>query len=273
LSDLPPIAAPAGEATPPAPAVQPVVQPAPAPAPEVAPAPAATPAATPTEPPALKPHTDTPTLLGDVKAAEQADPVKPAEQPKPAEGAPEQPKPPETPTEPAPEAFTYEFKFPEDVQAPAEAIEAARTIFRENGIKPDVAQRLVDRHIAEVQRERAGMVQAQHDAFAKMREDWRGQVMSDPELGGAGHRTAMAAIARMRDLLVPESDRAAFNEFLASTGGGDHPALLRAFYRAARFMDSRPDTTPTNILPPPDLGRNPNKGGLARLYTTMNGGN
>lgn len=74
--------------------------------------------------------------------------------------------------------------------------------------------------------------------------------MSDSELGGAGHNTAMGAVARVRDEITrgwSKPNKQQLNEFLIATGAGSHPAFLRLMHSAAKFIDEPhiPNITPS----------------------------
>lgn len=286
-----------------APAPVPVAEPATAPVAEIAqaPAPAPEPAPAPVEtvpapaPDAIKPHTETPTLLQEVKAPGAEEPkkdeVKPiegdkpaaevkkdGEAPKPAEVKAEDAKPPEgekKPPEVAPEPIKYEFKFPDGVTADAKGVEGYTTILNKHRIAPEVAQELLDLHTGQMQAFVQGELQAQHQTFGETRKAWRNEIMADPVLGGAGHQTAMAAVARMRDLFVSNHERgsdefkkdyADFNNFLLHTGAGDHPAFVRFVHNSARFYDEAAQP-PSDIRPAPNNGRAPGKRSMADVYS------
>lgn len=215
-------------------------------------------------------HASVPTLLSSAEETAPAptEEVKPPEEKAPevkeeaaAEVKPEEPPPAEVPAV----ALTVEdFTLPEGVTADREKLGAFATKATEFGLSKDVAQSLLDMHTGALK----GFVEAQsaeqHRVFGEMRSQWRNEVMADEQIGGAGHQTAMAAIARTRDLLVPESDRAAFKEFLLVTGAGDHPALLKMLHNAARYFDEgQPVTAPK---PPADIGKKPGRQGLRSLY-------
>jgi len=238
-------------------------------------------------------HTDTPTMLGeavspgDVAPAAEltANPVEPAApvEVAPAEPAPEvkteEPKPAEppaavettSPAESAPlEPMVYpEWKTPDGVKVDAEQIGKFNDILAEARVPPEVGQALLDMHASYLQQAVTAMqensIREQHRVFGEVRQGWRKEVMADPEIGGAGHQTAMGAIARVRDVLVSSArpgteqynkDLADFNQALAVTGMGDHPILLKMLHRAARFIDE-PGMGPTGIKPPPDIAGKP----------------
>jgi len=264
ISPAPVAPAPAGEA---------------APIPVAAPAPVAVAEAPVAEAPKPFSHTDTPTLLQDAgkpegeKPAEvKAEPEKPAEakieaapeakpDDKPAEKAPEPPAP-EIKAEPR----VYEaFKLPEGLTADEKQIGEFTGILDNAALSPqERAQQLMDLHGKAMQTFAERTLENQHRAFADMRKGWRTQVMADEEIGGAGHQTAMTAIARMRDMLVPQKDRKAFEEFLLATGAGDHPAFLRILHNAARHFDE-PAVPAQTPKPAPNNGRRPGSK-MSRLY-------
>lgn len=219
-------------------------------------------------------HTTVPTLLTSDEEAAPAptEEVKPTQE-KAAPEAKEEPaaevKPeesPPTPEVPAVALTVEDFTLPEGVTADREKLGAFATKATELGLSKDVAQSMLDMHTGALK----GFVEAQsaeqHRVFGEMRSQWRNDVMADEQIGGAGHQTAMAAIARTRDLLVPKEDRAAFNEFLMVTGAGDHPALLKMLHNAARYFDEgQPVAAPK---PPADIGKKPGRQGLRSLYNT-----
>jgi len=195
-----------------------------------------------------KPYTETATLLEGIgEKGEHADP-------KPAE-AQQQPKP-----------VYQEFTFPEGVTADKERLGQYTELLGQHGIAQEAGQALLDMHTGAMQSYAEHLIAEQHRVFGETRANWRTEVMADDQLGGAGHQTTMAAVARMRDLLVPENRKDAFNQMLRVTGVGDHPEFLRLLHNAARYFDE--PTAPAHIgRPPPDNGRQPGRAGSrAMMY-------
>ncbi len=208
----------------------------------------------------------------DAAAEKPAEPAKPAEA-KPAEKPVEAVKPAEAKpgdpvkvAEPAkPEPVEYKYTLPETLKiddARKDELHAAFDAFRAN--PAEGAQPLIDLHNKTMQDYAAHLEREQHRIFAETRANWAKEVLADEQIGGSGHQTAMGAIARMRDLFVPEKDRPAFEEMLRVTGAGDNPAFLRAFHNAARFFDE-PPMPPANARPSPNNGAGPAR--LRDVYT------
>ena len=225
---------------------------------------------------AVKPHTDEPTLLETVtdKPADKTD-AKPADEKtgekppetKPVEVKPEDAKPGDKPAEVVVEAkpLVYEFKLPETIKANPEKMGAYTGILQKHNIAPEVGQELIDLHANAMQRFAEQTLDNQHRTFADTRKGWRTQAMADEEIGGAGHETAMGAVARMRDLLIPQTDRNAFDYFLRITVAGDHPMFLKMIHRASRFFDE-PLLPPPGAKPSPSNGQRPGRRGLRDIY-------
>lgn len=241
-------------------AVEPVAEPVAAVVPE--------PAAVVAEP-AVKPHTETPTLLGEfgkekpaVETAKPGDPTKPVD-----------PLAPPVVEPAAVIAPVYEFKLPEGIKADPEKIGAYTAVLTENKIAPEVGQKLLDMHAATLTNYALHLQNEQQRVFSEYRAENRKKVMGDPEIGGAGHQTAMGAIARVRDALVPTTERAEFDNFLLRTGAGDDPTFLKMLHRAARFIDEPQARTVANGRPPKDIGKQPGRSGFRGIYnetTTQN---
>ena len=207
-----------------------------------------------------KPHTDEPSLLETVgKPAVEAaklgeEPKKPAEAAKPAV---EPPKPGEP--------VKYEaFKLPENVRADDATLTRFTEIAGKIGIPQEEAQNLVDLYAQSAQKFVQHTVDEQQRVFAEFRRSERAKIMADPDIGGAGHQTAAAAIARMRDLFVPREELKAFNDMLRTTGCGDMLPLAKMMWRMAqKFDEAVPAPMPTN--PPRDRGQ-PNGRASSVLY-------
>lgn len=240
------------------------------------------------EQPAFTPHTEVKTLLEGAGAPEpvvetkpEAKPEEPVVEAKPEEQKPveeakaEEARPEEKPVEATPEPITYpEFKLPEGIVADPEKVSALTAILGEHRIAPEVGQKLVDLHSASLKQFADATLANQHKAFAEVREGWRKNVLADPQIGGAGHQTAIQAIARMRDAFVSDAkpttpkyaaDMAAFNDFLAVTGAGDHPAFLKFIHNVARKLDE-PRLPPPDPKPTKANGVDPNLNRRQRLY-------
>ena len=193
---------------------------------------AAVPSAEPAEPaPAgevkLIPHTETPTLLQEAGAKVEE---------KPTEAKPDEVKQPEPPKPGEPITYT-DFTLPEGLKFDDKRLSELKSTLSKYGLSQEAGQELVSLHANVMKAYDAQTLANQHKAFLDMRKGWVNDAMADPEIGGAGFQTSLKAIARMRDLLVPEADRAKFDEFLSITGAGDHPAFLRLLHNAARYFD------------------------------------
>ena len=277
-------ALPLGDTATPAPAAPVAGAPAPAvspPAAETKPAEGAAvlpPSAAPEIPP-VELSTDKPTLLEKhvdaekAAAAEKAPEVKEPDKPAPAEAKPAEVVPPPPPAEP----IKFDFKMPEalkSTKADDPNMVAFATILGESPKSPQEAgQKLLDLHANAMAAYDAHLRAEQHKAFNQTREAWAKEVLADPEIGGAGHQTAMSAIARARDMLVStarpgtpkyQSDLKAFDDFLRITGAGDNPVFLKVLHNAARYFDE-PALPPESPRPPPDNGKSP-RGGARVLY-------
>lgn len=248
----------------------------------------------PAEAPKPELTTDKPSLLEQIASPGEkpAEPAKPAEA-KPegekpaAEAKPGEAKPAETPAAEAKPAeaaqpaeplapIEYKFEWPEAVTPVADKVTAFTDILNEGRVSPEIAQKFVNLHAEALQTATTQMFADQHRVFNEMRKSWNTEIMADEVLGGAGHQTAMQAVARARDALVPSemleprkyddgSPRLSqFEEFLRVTGAGDHPVFARILHNADRFISEAP-FTPIEIAPPPNNGRAPGDR-FARLY-------
>jgi hypothetical protein len=220
---------------------------------------------------------ETPTLLEKFPAKE----AKPEESKPPAEvKPPAETKPPtETKTEeklgeaakePLAQPFEYKYTLPENLKMDDTLrgeVHAALDAFRTN--PAEGVQGLIDFYHKQTQAFAENYskesLKNQITVFNKTRADWVKEVMADPELGGAGHDTAMGVVARMRDRYVsshkpgtPEyaRDMSDFNTMLRMTGAGEHKALLRLLKNVGRDFDE-PEAPLFTPSPPPDLGKRP----------------
>lgn len=243
-------------------------------------------------PPALRHHSDTPTLLGEAKFTEApdprsaaADPAAPVETPPAAEVKPLDPADPaktETkPEEPAvavdvpkPEPVVYEFKVPDGIEASAEDLQRATTVLNELGISRDVGPRVLEAHYAEMRRAELGFSQRVNDQFLQLRTTEKARYANDPIMG---RPEALNAALRMRDALVPEADRPDFDRMITVTGAGDFLAMGRLLYRVNELVEHRvaealkPYRESSGPAPsigvPKNIGQNPALRGARLLYS------
>lgn len=164
---------------------------------------------------------------GEGKPAEQAD--KPAEGDKPKEGEekdkPENEK--DKKVEGAPEA--YEFKVPEGQQLDAEAVKQFEPIARELNLNQEQAQKLVDLYGSKVMPQ---LMKQQAEVWQKQTADWADAAKTDKEIGGDKFEANMTRAKQALDKFgTPE-----LREYLESTGMGNNPELIRAFYKVGAAM-------------------------------------
>lgn len=161
------------------------------------------------------------TAAANQQAAATAAETTPATPQAPASEQPAQDQQPAGQSETKPEV-TYEFKMPEGIELDKEVADEFTTLAKEAGIAPDKAQRVADLG--------AKLVQRQIDAHAKTVSTWVEQVKNDPEIGGEKLEENLAIARKAIDVFGSRE----LKDVLASTGLGNHPAVVRAFLQAGK---------------------------------------
>ncbi len=131
---------------------------------------------------------------------------------------------PETkPAEPAvPEA--YEFAMPEGVQLDHAAADEFSVIAKELKLDQATAQKVADVG--------AKMAQRQIEAHVKQVEAWAESVKTDKEIGGDALPENLAIARKALDAFgTPE-----LKDLLNASGLGNHPAVIKAFYKAGKAI-------------------------------------
>lgn len=148
----------------------------------------------------------------------------------------------------------YELTAPEGMVIDAEALSKFEPIFKELNLSNEGAQKLANLY-AEMKAEEV------KDFGVKLQEqitEWEGQLASDAEVGGKNFgdtvRHAQSAIARFG---TPE-----LKQFLARSGSGSHPELVRTFARIGKAMAE------DNFITGPSSATHEDK--ARRIFTTMN---
>lgn len=125
----------------------------------------------------------------------------------------------------------YEFTVPEGQTLDAALIDSATPIFRELGLDQAGAQKLVDFYT----KVSGDAATKDAEAINTVRADWRNQVMADKELGSK-IESVKAEIGKAFAQLPAEESKA-LREALDITGAGDHPAVVKAFYKLAQMVN------------------------------------
>ncbi len=205
----------------------------------IEPAPQPQPTAAPVEKPAE--------AVGDVEAGAPAQPVEAPSAPEPVEppksllalAAAELEKTPEPIVEPPVEPLKYEFTFPDGVQADAQAMEPFIGFLTEHNLAPEQGQRLIDLHLAEIERAKAQLTKHQIDVFHSTREAWRNEVIKDPELGGNRIQTTInGALGFMRHYASNADHYTRLIQKGEVTGWNDDPDFIRLMWNASQGLAS-----------------------------------
>lgn len=127
----------------------------------------------------------------------------------------------------APES--YDFKAPEGFVLDDAVIGEFSNVAKELGLSQDAAQKIVDKLSPKLAERTA---QAQQEAVTKYRAELVDQVKADKEIGGdkLNERLAVADKA-LSAFGTPE-----LRTLLNTSGLGDHPEIIRAFYRAGKAI-------------------------------------
>lgn len=125
----------------------------------------------------------------------------------------------------APEEYA-EFTAPEGVELNADMLDRFKAFAKENNLSQERAQALVDMGAEIVKNADAKLA----DLMVEARAEWRKQTLDDTEYGGAAWQSSLpVAKAALDRFGTPE-----LKEVLAQSGLGDHPEVIRYFYRVGK---------------------------------------
>ena len=119
---------------------------------------------------------------------------------------------------------TYDLKMPEGVELDQAAAAEFTAIAKELKLDQAAAQKLADVG--------AKMAQRQVEAHAKLVESWAEQVKTDNEIGG-DKLAENLGIARKA---LEAFGTPALRDVLNATGIGNHPEVIRAFYKVGKAI-------------------------------------
>lgn len=175
--------------------------------------------------------------------------LKPTETTEPAKAA--EPAPGEKETvegqseEPAPPPTYEPFALPEGFQADPEQMGAFTSMLGdfETTTKADHAavqafgQKLVEQHVADMQRTAQAVAEHYANAEAERRTAWKDAFLADPEIGGNRFQTTVdAALKFIRAHGGTDEQQAEFRKAMDETGAGNHPAVIRLLALAGKAM-------------------------------------
>ncbi len=136
---------------------------------------------------------------------------------------------------PEPIADYTEFTYPEGAVVDAELLDEFKAAAKEAGLSQEQAQHLTDMGAKMAQKINA----SNQLAIEQQKKDWYESSKADKEFGGIKLNDNLAIASKAIDAFAtPE-----LKTLLNTTGLGDHPELIRAFYRAGKAMSE------DNLLP------------------------
>jgi hypothetical protein len=204
--------------------------------------------------------TETATNPTDAIPTPQADPIAaPAVEPTPAvpvaDPAPtllgDDPKPEETkPADPPPVPEKYEFKAPEGKEFDAKLVDSFSEAAKKAGLTQDAAQTVIA--------EMAPVLEArQQEQITTIRKEWLDASTTDKEFGGEKLKENLGVAKKAMDTFATPELR----KLLEDTGLGNHPEMIRAFYRAGKAISEDSFVSGHASAKPQDI--------TAVLYPTM----
>jgi hypothetical protein len=188
----------------------------------------------------------------DAKLAETISPVVPttsliSEEVGKTVEAPKPETPPVTETAPAeaPPAVTWsDFTLPEGVKLDDSSLGTFKEVLGGELPPQERGQRLIDMHIAEVQRRDQVLSEHQIQVWNDTQAQWKEAVKADPELGGNRFNTTIqTCISAVNRFGGNEQQRAELLQALDFTGAGNNPAIIRLISNMAnRLQEGSPMT-------------------------------
>lgn len=135
----------------------------------------------------------------------------------------------------------YEFKgLPEGLEVPEEVT----SMFKEQGLSNDGAQKLVDFYVKKSQE----AAQAPFEYWRKMNEDWIGKIQADPEYKG-DMKNVVSSISKFIDSANDPALVKDFREAMDLTGAGNHPAFVKFMFRLSQQLNEGTYVKPGGASP------------------------
>jgi len=119
----------------------------------------------------------------------------------------------------------YEFKVPDGVQVDEAVITGFTEVAKELKLAPLAAQTILEKMAPALQAR-------QQEVLQKARNDWSEAAKADQEYGGEKLNENLAVAKKAMDAFGSPELRTLLNE----SGLGNHPELIRAFYRAGKAI-------------------------------------
>ncbi len=129
----------------------------------------------------------------------------------------------------APEAYT-DFTAPDDAKLDPTVETTFKAVAKELNLSQTKAQSLVDK-IAPVMVARAAT--AMQEAQTARVAEWKAAALADKEFGGDKLEVNLAAAKLAMEKLNPSKE---FSTFLAESGLGNHPEMIRLLYNASKNL-------------------------------------
>lgn len=169
--------------------------------------------------------------------------VKPGEE-KPAEAAVEAKpddaaKPGEEKTAEPPKPVTYEpFKLPDEVKLADEPLKQFSEIAGAAQIPQEVAQKMVDLYISDIQRVRDDLVNERQETWRNLNDGWKDALRKDPELGGNRLETNLSiAKAVIEEFGGTKEQQSEFFAHTSLNGMGNFPGFIRLLHNIGVAMN------------------------------------
>lgn len=122
----------------------------------------------------------------------------------------------------------YELKLPKDALLDESALERIADYAKQRGLSQEQAQELVEMENGAVTKFR----QDQAEYLKRTSEEWKEALLKDKEFGGEGFKkNAEIAKRAVQKFATPD-----FIKTLEETGLGNHPELVKMFYKIGKAM-------------------------------------
>ena len=127
-------------------------------------------------------------------------------------------------------AEAIEIKVPEGFTIDEKTMAAFKEALADDKLTPsERGQKLADMHVAALK----AASEAPYALWKETQTKWQTEVKADAEIGGANFDTMKSTVAKAIDDIGGEQ-AAKMREALDFTGAGNHPEIIRLFYRLAK---------------------------------------